>query len=99
MKEYLVKAMYRKDEGKPKPWFNVMLWADGKRTAKTIEEARAAIEKAKKHFNGEAKTETTRAGLIGIESHIDSKTAHGFEIIKTQILVRDVTPWEEVESE
>lgn len=70
-----------------------------KRYAKTLKEARADLEMAKKHFGTMDKDTSTVCGGMGVTVKGDSDTANAMRIVKTRIRVREVTPWEVVEEE
>lgn len=74
-------------------WTSVMGydWNGGKKFADTLTEAREAIKKTKAHF-GAGKEQAQKVASIVISIEADD----GLTVVKTRILKRYVTEWEEV---
>ena len=90
-KQYQPQVMFKYEEAKER-WTNVMgyEWNGGKKVADTLAEAREAIRKTKANF-GTGKS-VQIVGSIGVSIDAD----YGLAIVKSRILKRYVTEWEEV---
>ena len=76
----------------------------GKKYVKTLEEAHKVLEYAYGKFNGAKaynaegeRTETTKAGAIGVSMTVTKHEDRSMEIVSHYIKKRTVTDWEEVE--
>lgn len=98
-KQYLPEYQHRYNPGMWRNatpgYFNQM----GRRYCDSLEEAEAAIRKVKEHFNGEPVTSTHSCGAFSITSTTDRGTAWHLAVVRTRILVREVSEWETVEEE
>lgn len=71
----------------------------GKKFFNTEEEAKAAIQSAKKYFNNLDRSTTHTCGSIGVTVQGDKSAANAMRIVKSRIRVRLITEWEVVEEE
>ena len=71
----------------------------GKKFFNTEEEAKAAIQSAKKYFNNLDRSTTHTCGSIGVTVQGDKSAANAMRIVKSRIRVRLITEWEIVEEE
>lgn len=96
-KQYLPEYQHRY---KPGEWINAApgyFNQIGRRYCDSLEEAKAAICKAKEYFNGKPSTNPHGCGPFTATSTTDRDTAWALMVVKTRIRVREVSEWETVE--
>lgn len=94
-KQYEVNIMYKKFNNGF--WYNAMKYDvnGGKTYARTLEEAKQAIENVRKMWEDNKNgPKVQRCGMISIA--IEPCKDDTFEIVATRIRVREVTEWEEI---
>lgn len=95
-KQYLAKIQHRYQE-KTGDWSNAMaLTTSNRRFAESYEEAKAVVDKLMKEFNKGARVERSTAGGIGVATHITADDANRLEIVRWEILEREVSEWQKV---
>lgn len=96
-KQYLARTQQRHQEARG-AWTNaVYFFASNKRYADSYEEAKAAIDKMMTEFNGKgARTEKSTVAGFGISYDISPEEANNLEVVRWEILEREVSEWQKV---